>query len=124
MQNPHMTMAAVVLCALTCVASAESTVPQVRFDFLTLDTNGDDYVDPEEFGVFTDKIREAMRARFGGGREGPVDRLLQLYAGADADGDGMLNETEFDALKEQVESRRRHMRHQSFDVQGGQDTAR
>ena len=123
MQNPLTTMAAAVLCAMSCVANAESSVPQVRFEFLALDANGDDYVDPQEFGVFTDRIREAMRARFGGDREGPADRLLQLYGAADADGDGMLNEAEFDALKAQVESKRGRMRQRSLGGRGGQDAA-
>ena len=115
MQNRLTTIAAVVLCATTGIASAEEPRPQVEFDFYSLDTNGDMYVDPQEFGVFTDKIREAMRLRFGGGREGPVDRLLQLYGGADADGDGMLNETEFAALKEQIESMRGRLRQRTFE---------
>lgn len=108
-----MAMAAAMVCALVGAAGAEQPEPPARFEFAALDTNGDQYVDPEEFGVFTDKMREAMRARFGGGREGPADRMLELYGGADLDGDGLLNETEFDALREKMEGMRRHMRQRS-----------
>ena len=113
MQIPFRTIATVALCAALGVANAEAPKPPGEFEFAALDTNGDQYVDPEEFGVFTDKMREAMRARFGGGREGPADRMLQLYGGADADGDGLLNEAEFDALREKLEGMRRHMRQRS-----------
>ena len=110
MQIPLRTIAAVALCALAGAASAERPEPPARFEFAALDTNGDQYVDSQEFGNFTDKMREAMRARFGGGREGPADRMLELYGGADLDGDGLLNETEFDALREKIEGMRQHMR--------------
>lgn len=110
MQSLVMMLSLAALFAMTCAASAEQSEPPLRFDFFALDTNGDMYVDPQEFDDFTGKMREAMRARFGGGREGPADRLQQLYGGADADGDGLLNETEFNALKEKLESMRNHMR--------------
>ena len=109
-QIPLRTIAAVVLCAAIGAADAEKPEPPVQFGFTALDTNGDGYVDAQEFGDFTDRMREAMRARFGGGREGPADRMLELYGGADLDGDGVLNETEFDALKEKIEGMRRHKR--------------
>ena len=115
MQNLLTMLAVAVLCAVTCVASAEQTEPAVRFDFFALDTNGDMYVDPQEFGDFTERMREAMRGRFGNGRGGPADRLQQLYGGADTDGDGMLNETEFNALKEKIEIMRNHMHQRMRD---------
>ena len=110
MQITLRTIAVAMLYALVGVASAEQPEPPARFEFTALDTNGDQYVDPQEFGDFMDKLREAMRARFGGGREGPADRMLELYGGADLDGDGLLNEAEFDALREKMEGMRRHMR--------------
>ena len=108
MQIPFRTIAAVALCAALGVANAEPSEPPTRFEFAALDANGDQYIDPQEFGDFTDKMREAMRARFGGGREGPADRMLQLYGSADVDGDGLLNEAEFDALREKLQGMRRH----------------
>ncbi len=104
-------IAAAALCVAAFLANAEESEPPARFEFVALDTNGDMYVDPQEFDDFTERLRDAMRARFGGGREGPADRMLQLYGSADADGDGMLNETEFDVLKEKMDSMRYHMRH-------------
>ena len=115
MRNSPMIIAAVALFAVTLVADAEQPERPGGFDFFSLDTNDDSYVDQQEFSVFVDELREAMRARFGGGREGAADRMLQLYGTADADGDGLLNEAEFAALKEKLESRRNRMRDRRRD---------
>ena len=115
MQIPLSKTAAVALCAVACVVNAEHPEPSFRFEFAALDTNGDMYVDPQEFGDFTERMREAMRARFGDGRGAAADRVLKLYGGADADGDGLLNEAEFDALREKMEGMRQQMRRRPRD---------
>ncbi len=115
MQNSLTIIAAVAVLAVTLVADAEQAERPGGFDFHALDTNDDSHVDQQEFGVFVEELREAMRARFGGGRDGAADRMLQLYGSADADGDGLLNEAEFAVLKEKLESRRSRMRDRRRD---------
>jgi len=99
-------------------AAADSNGPQEPADFAELDTNADMYIDKQEFDRFTEQMREQMRERMrerfqSGGRPGGKpggDRAAKLYADADADGDGLLNESEFEALKASAQAMREKMR--------------
>ena len=75
-------------------------------DFETIDTNEDMYIDQTEFDAFIETVREAAKARFRGDRGGPGKRMSQSYDEADADGDGMLNQEEFAAMKARFAERR------------------
>ena len=95
-------------------AAAESGGPPALAEFAELDTNADMYIDPQEFQSFTEKMREKMSERFRGGfragGNGSGDRATQMYADADADRDGLLNESEFAVLKENLQAMREKMR--------------
>ena len=95
-------------------AAADSAGQPEPVKFADLDTNADMYIDKQEFERFSEQMREKMRARFQGGlRPGGKtagDRAAKMYADADADRDGLLNESEFAALQESVRAMREKMR--------------
>jgi len=99
-------------------SAADSNGPPAPAEFAELDTNADMYIDKQEFEQFSEQMREKMRERMrerfqGGARPGGKaggDRAAQLYAEADADRDGLLNESEFEALKASVQAMREKMR--------------
>ena len=78
--------------------------------FTEIDANNDLYIDKEEFEAFSAKMREAAKERFGGDKgarfRGRGDRMAQLYAEADADGDSLLNEHEFYAMQALIAEKR------------------
>ncbi len=105
---------AVTILASACAMSAESTEFPEAPTFEALDLNSDLYIDKQEFEQHMDKMREAMSDRFGGwrrgGGKGPGKRWAQFYDDADADGDGLLNEYEFNALRASMQEKRGQMR--------------
>jgi|GEM_PF-4421509 len=83
-------------------------------EFSDLDANADLYIDKQEFEQFKKRMRDARRERFEDsrrdGNKGSGDRIASLYSDADADGDGLLNESEFASLQESMQAMREKMR--------------
>ncbi|MEO1248159.1 MAG: hypothetical protein AAFX56_20980 [Pseudomonadota bacterium] len=105
-------MAALSICAGT--ATADSAEQPAQVSFADVDANADMYIDKQEFEQFSEKARESVRKRvrerFQSGRGATGERAAKLYADADADKDGLLNEAEFAALQESVRAMREKMR--------------
>lgn len=82
-------------CLFAAVAVAGDQEPPAPPSFAEVDANGDQYIDADEMASFMQQRFEERGKQFkgnmprpGGGRFNPIER-------ADADGDGMLNETEY-----------------------------
>ncbi len=88
--------------------------------FSDIDANADMYIDKEEFSQFQAEMREKMRARFAGGPRGGMmgggKRGGDRFNDADADGDGLLNESEFAAMIESMQKKRDEMRQRWADM--------
>lgn len=70
--------------------------------FADIDSNDDALISDEEFQAFVQKKRDEMAERDGRGR-GP--RRMNPVEIADEDGDGYLNESEFDSLRDRMKER-------------------
>ena len=82
-------------CLFAAVAVAGDQELPAPPSFAEVDANGDQYIDADEMASFMQQRFEERGKQFkgnmprpGGGRFNPIER-------ADADGDGMLNETEY-----------------------------
>jgi hypothetical protein len=82
--------------------------------FSDLDTNDDLYIDKDEFREFMENRRKEMGERFGGARQPPFkgrgDHFATFYDEADSDGDSLLNEYEYETLKERMADMRENWR--------------
>ncbi|MEM8814690.1 MAG: hypothetical protein AAGE85_02625 [Pseudomonadota bacterium] len=118
------TLAAIAMAALSICAGTATADSAEQVSFADVDANADMYIDKQEFEQFSEKARESVRKRvrerFQSGRGATGERAAKLYADADADKDGLLNEAEFAALQESVRAMREKMR-QRFAEMGQSD---
>ena len=87
--------------------------------FADIDTNADMYIDREEFSQFSAGMREKVGGNFRSrpGGKSPEDRAARMYDEADVDGDGLLNEEEFNSMQDSMRQRREKMRDRWSDMQ-------
>ena len=104
-------VAAIVLVSCFAIAD-ENDRPDFQPEFSEIDTNDDLYISKEELEEHFVRIRSAVGRGFegrrgnrmpGGGRK---DRMAQLFDDADSDGDGLLNEYEFEEMRASIQESR------------------
>ena len=101
MKSIRAAIIALVGVACTSLALAEGGFRPQPPSFADLDTNGDSLISREEL----QNARKGMPGGRGGERKVPEGGEFDPIAMADADGDGYLNEDEFDALREKMRER-------------------
>ena len=84
--------------------------------FADIDANGDQYIDAEELTTFIQNARPPGRK--GGGKRG--NRDIDPMEKADVNGDGLLDETEFNEFRDRMRERRDRMFERRFGSRPGQ----
>ncbi len=82
--------------------------------FAEIDANGDQYIDAEELTTFIQNARPPGGK--GGGKRGNKDPMQK----ADVNGDGLLDESEFNALRDRMREMRDRIYERRFGSRPGQ----